>query len=60
MELNTKSFYHIPSGIPKEVCEIISNELPIDLYGTYYRNGHSKFEAGDVDGYIVCMQLYIL
>jgi PKHD-type hydroxylase len=25
MKLNTKSFYHIPSGIPKEVCEIIKN-----------------------------------
>ena len=32
----------------KEVCEIISNELPLDLYGTYYRNGHSKFEAGNI------------
>jgi len=25
MELNTKSYYRIPSGIPKEICRIIKN-----------------------------------
>eukprot|EP00601_Ochromonadales_sp_CCMP2298_P001638 CAMPEP_0173181340 /NCGR_PEP_ID=MMETSP1141-20130122/7228_1 /TAXON_ID=483371 /ORGANISM="non described non described, Strain CCMP2298" /LENGTH=398 /DNA_ID=CAMNT_0014104313 /DNA_START=126 /DNA_END=1319 /DNA_ORIENTATION=+ len=47
----------------KEVCENIGSNLPKDLKGTYYRNGHAKFESGkepvlhpfDADGMVTAV-----
>lgn len=31
----------------QEICDVITTQLPQDVHGTYYRNGHAKFEAGN-------------
>ncbi|KAJ1432636.1 carotenoid oxygenase, partial [Ochromonadaceae sp. CCMP2298] len=44
-------------------CENIGSNLPKDLKGTYYRNGHAKFESGkepvlhpfDADGMVTAV-----
>jgi all-trans-8'-apo-beta-carotenal 15,15'-oxygenase len=47
---------------PKEICVDLIGDYPSDLSGTYFRNGHSKFEVGsqkvfplDCDGMITAV-----
>ena len=30
----------------KEICEVLDGSVPVDLEGTYFRNGYGKFEIG--------------
>lgn len=53
------------STCESETCEVLEGAMPSDLEGTYFRNGHAKYEVGkdkiihpfDADGMIAAMTI---
>ena len=66
-QLNTESWKGTFSSCKNESCAVLNTpSIPLDLQGTYYRNGGAKFEVGndrilhplDADGMITAFTIY--